>query len=40
VTIIGNAVCVDGLRTADPDSLDETRWNVFGDVFGEGLKKV
>jgi hypothetical protein len=40
VIIIDNAVCVDGLRTADADSLDETRWNVFGDVFGEGLKKV
>jgi hypothetical protein len=40
VTIIDNAVYVDGLPTADPDSLDETRWNVFGDVFGEGLKKV
>jgi phage tail protein X len=40
VTIIDNAVYVDGLRTADPDSLDEMCWNVFGDVFGEGLKKV
>jgi hypothetical protein len=40
VTIIDNAVYVDGLRPADSGSLDETRWNLFGDVFGEGLKKV
>ena len=38
--LLDNAVYVDGVRTVDPQSLDETRWNVFGDVFGEGLKKV